>query len=88
MLRLGDTPYWLDITDAGDAWILKHRTGGKRPKVVSLGRYTSPRHALQCQPKLAKKVKAELELLARSFEIGDAALDDIPKPGEEEPESS
>ena len=80
MIRLGHTSFWLDVAPGGDAWILLRHTTGKKGKTEQLGRFTSPRHVLQCKKRLGLPDGAveDLKDLVDAMGAGDDALDDTP----------
>jgi hypothetical protein len=82
VIRLGDSPFWLDATARG--WVLVH-AGGKRGKPSTaerFGPFTSPRHVLQ-QRQVAIPKEAQLVLLTL-VDVAEAGEDlrDLPPLGE------
>ena len=80
MIRLGHTSFWLDVAPTGDAWILLRHSTGKKGKTEPLGRFTSPRHVLQCRKRLGLPDEAvqDLKDLVDAMDGGDDAIDDVP----------
>ena len=63
MIRLGDSPWWLDATSSG--WVLFEVAGkGRKRQTRRFGPFTSVEHVLhQRVVKLPKLVRLELALL-------------------------
>jgi hypothetical protein len=78
MIRLGDSPWWLDATSSG--WVLFEVAGkGRKRSTRRFGPFTSVEHVLQQrQVKLPKGVKAELEALEEAAGAGEEALGEMP----------
>lgn len=80
MIRLGDTSYWLTVSPDGAAWIVLQKTKGRRAKTEQLGRYTSPKHALQCRAaiKLPKEAVDALKEMVWAMDLGEDVLEELP----------
>ena len=80
MIRLGHTSFWLDVAPSGDAWILLKHTTGKNGRTEQLGRFTSPRHVLQCKKRLRLPHEAvqDLKDLVDAMGAGDEAAGEMP----------
>lgn len=81
MIRLGHTSFWLDVEPGGDARILLRHTTGKKGKTDQFGRFTSPRHVLQCKKRLGLPQDAveDLKDLVEAVDGGDVANRDQPQ---------
>jgi hypothetical protein len=82
VIRLGDSPFWLDATDRG--WMLVHApvVRGKPAPPQRHGPFTSPKHVLQQRAvPLPKEAKIGLMELVDVAEAGDDPRD-LPPPME------
>jgi hypothetical protein len=77
MIRLGDSPWWLDATALG--WVLFEVAGkGRKRSTRRFGPFTSVEHALQQRAvKLPKEVREELAALDEAAGAGDEAVADL-----------
>ena len=79
MLRLGETPFWIDPKPDGSGWAI-YRVDTRRRRTSLVGSVTSPRHAVQTRKALGLSDEAVLELraLADAMEAGDRLLRQMP----------
>ena len=78
MMRLGDTSFWLDTAPGGGGWVILKKSTRKRARTEVVGSYTSPRHAVQCKPKMPGEAMDALKELADAMEAGEDLLREVP----------
>jgi hypothetical protein len=85
VIRLGDSPFWVDATAEG--WVLLEVVADKRQRATRRhGTFTSLRHVLQQRKvELPKGARRELKDLVEAMEGGDELAGEMPGQQTESP---